>query len=400
MKRIIRDLFIIVVLLTVSLMLQAQQLDVTVTNVGITSTGINKIQFMATATGAGFAAAPNNAWGDMNITWRIPKTAAMPAPTPQPAPPTAPTATPEVTDEGTAFTGAAPQDLFTSALDLAIFDVTTFGGPDDGYWYFQVTGNANTVQNITAGGTMLLYEFTLPAQWNCPACVEVLTTDVPDLMTWGGISTTSFIHNGGLNTDVLNLVTNMAPLPVEWLYVRAEPKENRFIAIKWATASEHNNAGFAVERSDDGGRSYHSIGAVPSNGNTNAASYYSFNDEQVTAGIKYYYRIKQTDLDGRVRYSTIVMAMLTGGNYFTIAVKPNPVQDRLNLELQSSKKQSAQVVITDVAGKLYHIGKGVKVESVATRYTCDVTSYPAGMYVAKVIAEDGTEQSVKFLISR
>jgi hypothetical protein len=142
------------------------------------------------------------------------------------------------------------------------------------------------------------------------------------------------------------------------------------------------------------------MGKVRGAGSSDQPSYYSFNDEQVVPGIKYQYRIRQTDFDGRVRYSTIVMAMLTGGNYFTVEVKPNPVQSRLYLEVLSSKQQSAQVVITDVAGKLYRIDKRIAIGSVATRYSCDVTSYPAGTYVAKVIAEDGTVQSVKFLISR
>lgn len=395
MKRIIRVILIIFVLLSASLLLQAQRLDVTVTNIGL-----NRIQLMATATGTGFAAAPNNAWGDMNLTWRIPKTAAIPAPTPPPAPPTRPGATPEITAEQTAFTGAAPHDLFTGGLDLAIFDLTTFGGLDDGYWYFQVTGSAQTVQNITGGSTVLLYEFTTPVQWACGSCVELLITDVPDLMTLGGISTTSFIHNGGLDTDVLNIVTNMAPLPVEWLYVRAEAKANKFIEVKWATASEQNNAGFEVERSDDAGRTYHSIATVPGRGNTSQPSYYTINDEQVSPGIKYYYRIRQTDLDSRVRYSAIAMATLSGGQYFTVEVRPNPVKDRLNMEIRSSKKQSAQIVITDVAGKLYRIEKGINVEQSITRYNADVAGFPAGMYVAKVIAADGTVQSVKFIISR
>lgn len=395
MKRIKRDILIIVVLLSVSFLLQAQQLNVTVTNVGS-----NKVQFMGTATGAGFATSPNNTWGDMNLTWRMPKTAAIPAPTPPPAPPAEPTATPEVTAENTAFTGGAPKDVFTGGLDLAIFDISTFGGTDDGYWYFQVTGTSGSALDIGAGGTVLLYEFTVPPAWSCPGCVELLTADVPDLMTMAGISTTSFIHNAGLNTDVLNLMTNMAPLPVAWLYVKAEPKNNRLIEVKWATGSEQNNAGFEVERSNDGGRNWHRIGTVPASGSTNTASYYSFNDEQVTAGIKYYYRIRQTDLDGRVRYSSIATAMLTGEHYFTVVVKPNPVRDRLYMELQSSKKQTAQVVITDMSGKLYRIDRGVNIESVATLFSCGVAGYPSGTYIAKVIAEDGTMQSVKFMISR
>ena len=375
--------------------MQAQQL-----NVEVTRLPGNKVQFMATATGAGFATSPSNYWADMNITWRIPKSVTVPAPTPPPAPPTLPTATPEITGEATAFTAAAPQDGFTHGLDLAIFDVTTFGGADDGYWYFQVTGTASGVQNIAGGGTMLLYEFTVPLQWQCTACVEVLTTDVPELLNTGGISTTSFIHNAGLDMDVLNIVTNMGPLPVTWQSVKAEAKDNRYIAVHWATASEHNNAGFEVERSEDGGRTWLSIGKVNGHGSSNEPSYYTYNDEQVTAGIKYYYRIKQTDLDGRVRYSITVLAMLNGGSFFTLAVKPNPVRDRLYLEIGSSKQQTAQMVITDIVGKLYRIERGIKLESASTRYSCAVAGYPAGTYVAKVIAEDGTVQSVKFLISR
>ncbi len=391
----IRILLIVCMLLAVSLLLRAQRLDVTVTNVGL-----NRIQLMATATGTGFAAAPNNAWGDMNLTWRIPKSAAIPAPTSPPAPPTPPGATPEITAEQTAFTGAAPADLFTGGLQLAIFDVTTFGGPDDGFWYFQVVGSAQAVQNIVGGAQVLLYEFTTPVQWFCPSCVEVLTSDVPALMNFGGISTTSFIHNGGLNVDVLNLVTNMAPLPVEWLYVRAAAKDNRYIEVKWATASEQNNAGFEVERSDDKGRTYHSIATVPGKGNTSQPSYYTINDEQVVKGIRYYYRIRQTDLDRRVSYSSVVMASLGGEPYFTVEVRPNPVQNQLNLEIQSSKKQLAQIVITDAVGKLYKIEKSIQVETSMTRFSYNVAAYPPGMYVAKVIAADGTVQSVKFLISR
>jgi hypothetical protein len=395
MKRLVKDISVIVFLLSMSLLLQSQTLDVTVTNIGN-----NRIQFMATATGAGFAAAPNNAWGDMNLTWRIPKTAAVPAPTPPPAPPTLPTPTPEVTNESTAFTGTAPKSIFTGGLDLAIFDLTTFGGADDGYWYFQVTGTVNTVQNIAGGGTVLLYEFSVPLQWSCPNCVELLTTDVPDLFALSNISTTSFIHNGGLNTDVLRIVTNLAPLPVTWLYVKAEPKDNKWIEVKWATASEQNNAGFEVERSEDGGVTFRSIATASGNGTTNQASSYSIRDEQVIAGVRYYYRIKQFDLDRRVRYSAITSASLNGDHYFTVLVKPNPVRDRLYLELQSSKKQRVEVIITDVAGKLYRTDRNIQMESVITRYTCEVAGYPAGMYVAKVIAADGTVQSVKFMISR
>ncbi len=150
MKRIIKNISILAVLVLAFQQQQAQMLDVSVVNAGA-----NKIQFIGTATAPGFDATPNNAWGPMNITWRIPKTAAVPPPT---VTPSSPSITPEVTGEATAFTGSDPRDFFTGGLDIAMFDLTTFGKGDDGYWYFQITGTAETVQNISTGGTVLLYE--------------------------------------------------------------------------------------------------------------------------------------------------------------------------------------------------------------------------------------------------
>src|SRR6478752_1477580 len=120
MKRIIKNISILVVLVLAFQQQQAQMLDVSVVNAGA-----NKIQFMGTATAPGFDIDPNNAWGPMNITWRIPKSATTPAPTVAP-----PAITPEVTGEASAFTGAAPRDFFNAGLDLTMFDLTTFGKAD------------------------------------------------------------------------------------------------------------------------------------------------------------------------------------------------------------------------------------------------------------------------------
>lgn len=376
-------------LLIASLQQQAQLLDVTVVNAGH-----NRVQLIGTATGPGFSTSPNDAWASMNLTWRLPKSVTVPAPAVTPPP----GAAPEVLAEATGFAGAAPRNAFSGTLELTRFSTTDFGEPDDGFWYFQVTGTVETVQPIAAGAQVVLYDFTLPTNWLCPACVEVLITDVPALMLHG-ISTTSNIYNGGTGTDVLNLVVNNAPLPVAWLYVKAEPKENSRILVSWATASEQQNAGFEVERSEDG-QSFRSIGVVAGAGNASTPNYYTYNDQQVTPGIKYYYRIKQLDLNGRARYSVVVSATVLTGNYFTVQVKPNPVKDILNIELQSSKKQTAQVVITDITGKVYKVEKAVRMETITTRYTSNVAGYPAGVYVAKVIAQDGTIRTAKFIISR
>ena len=370
------------VLLTGCLSAVSQTLEVAITKVST-----NKVQITGTATAPGFAAAPGNAWSSMNLTWRIPKTAASPAPTVAP-----PAITPEVTEEASLFTGASPRDAFNGGLDLAMFDLSSFGQPDDGFWYFQVTGTTELVQDIATGSSVVLYEFSLPVTWSCGGCVEILTADLPGLP----VSTTSFIDNAGTGTDVLTLTSNNAPLPVSWLYVNANPKENRSIDVSWATAMEQNNAGFVVERREDG-RQFVAIASVPGKGNSNSASYYSINDAQVIPGVRYYYRIKQTDLDGRVRYSSMVHATVPG-ELFTARVNPNPVKETLNILLQSSEKRTVQILITDVTGRLYEADRQFQVQAGATKYSRNVAHYPAGTYVARIITREGTVRTMKFII--
>lgn len=382
MKKVLLSLVMTAALLMAFFSGIAQQLDVAVVKIST-----NKIQIIGTATAPGFTAAPDNAWAAMNLTWRIPKTATTPAPTVAP-----PATTPEVTDETSLFTGPSPRDTYNDGLDLTAFDLTAFGQPDDGFWYFQVTGTTENIQNIATGGSIVLYEFSLPETWGCSGCVELLTTDIPGIP----ISTTSFIDNAGTGTDVLQISTNNAPLPVSWLYVKAAANENQTIDVSWATAMEQNNAGFIVERSEDG-QHFIAIASEPGKGSSSIASYYSIVDASVIPGVKYYYRIRQTDLDGRARYSATVQAILSG-ELFVVQVKPNPVKETLNILLQSSRQQQVQVIITDITGRLYRAEQQFRIEAGTTRYSRNVAHYPAGMYVAKVITADGAVRTVKFIV--
>jgi len=93
------------------------------------------------------------------------------------------------------------------------------------------------------------------------------------------------------------------PMPVEMLYFNIERNEN-FIDLKWATASETNNSYFCIERSFDA-VVFDSVGTVQGTGNSNTLNEYYFNDIANSNTI-IYYRIKQVDFDGKYEYSNLV----------------------------------------------------------------------------------------------
>ncbi|MEO0731890.1 MAG: M4 family metallopeptidase [Bacteroidota bacterium] len=87
------------------------------------------------------------------------------------------------------------------------------------------------------------------------------------------------------------------------------------IRLDWATATEDRNAGYYVERR--AGDTFAELGFVP------AGAEYVFRDYEVVPGREYVYRLRQTDVDGSVAYSTLVRAALMA----RLRVLPNPAAD-------------------------------------------------------------------------
>ncbi|MDZ7626679.1 MAG: hypothetical protein U5J96_19800 [Ignavibacteriaceae bacterium] len=105
----------------------------------------------------------------------------------------------------------------------------------------------------------------------------------------------------------LSLVENQT-IPVELVSFNTSVNSNK-VMLNWITASEVNNSGFEIEKQVGSQQSevvnWERIGFVEGNGTTTETNYYSFIDEEVSAGI-YKYRLKQIDFDGSFEYSDVV----------------------------------------------------------------------------------------------
>ncbi|RYY96899.1 MAG: hypothetical protein EOO11_12300, partial [Chitinophagaceae bacterium] len=126
-----------------------------------------------------------------------------------------------------------------------------------------------------------------------------------------------------------------APLPVSLMTFTGK-RVGTVNELKWVTASESNNRGFSVERSTDG-RTFTSVGFVTSRatgGNSSSVQNYSFIDANAS-GRKWYYRLKQEDLDGRTKLSTVVVLSADKNGTLTVdGVYPNPAKGALSIRLQ------------------------------------------------------------------
>ncbi len=100
------------------------------------------------------------------------------------------------------------------------------------------------------------------------------------------------------------LVDGGAILPVVLTSFTGKIDNNRNAVLNWSTASENNNRGFEIETSRNG-TDFTRIGWVASQGNAETVQHYEFTHLIPPIGTNYY-RLKQTDLDGRFEYSKII----------------------------------------------------------------------------------------------
>jgi hypothetical protein len=98
--------------------------------------------------------------------------------------------------------------------------------------------------------------------------------------------------------------------------------------LRWSTATEQNNAYFAVESSRDG-RTFTTLSQVPGHGTSAQPQRYQYLDANAgrQAGSTIYYRLRQVDKDGTSSYSPVVTLLGQSVAAFTgtsLQAWPNP----------------------------------------------------------------------------
>lgn len=176
------------------------------------------------------------------------------------------------------------------------------------------------------------------------------------------------------------------PLPVELSYFAAE-KSGAKISLTWKTSSEHNNAGFSIERSANGTTGWESIGFVKGAGNSAKEITYSYSDFTPAKGNNFY-RLKQTDADGTPKYSYI-RSVKFDGKLKALVIYPSITRNKVTIELGDNQLLNTQIFVLDNQGRV------VKKETVTQmKQDIYVNSLQNGMYFIKT-EKGNTEKFIK-----
>ncbi|MBL7704029.1 MAG: T9SS type A sorting domain-containing protein [Taibaiella sp.] len=178
------------------------------------------------------------------------------------------------------------------------------------------------------------------------------------------------------------------PLPVAFLFFDAVIS-GKHVALEWATGREQQNKGFYIQRSADG-FTWKNIGfqsSLAAGGNSSSRLDYHFVDAVPLIG-KHFYRLLQTDYDGKQRAGDVRMVTFAHNHSSGLKIYPNPVSGVMTIEGLSG---NATLRVLDLSGRLV-----LETQHNASKVTLDLSQLLDGIYHLQVIS--GTATSVEKFI--
>ncbi|MFA6598875.1 MAG: T9SS type A sorting domain-containing protein [Ignavibacteriaceae bacterium] len=161
-----------------------------------------------------------------------------------------------------------------------------------------------------------------------------------------------YTYDKAYNYSSSTSVSSALPLPVELTSFSASA-QNKTVSLTWQTATEVNNYGFEIQKSEARSKNteWLKVGFVNGAGNSNSPKEYSFTDKSAIAG-KYLYRLKQLDNDGQYKYSKEVEVGVSAPLDFSLAQNyPNPFNPSTSIQYSVTGSQNVTLKVFNVIGK-------------------------------------------------
>jgi hypothetical protein len=177
------------------------------------------------------------------------------------------------------------------------------------------------------------------------------------------------------------LVDSSSPLPIKLLTFDAKVIGNE-VQVDWTTVSEIDNDFFSLERSENGIQ-FNAIVTLDGAGNSTKVLHYNYVDATPLKGISYY-RLKQTDYDGKFEYSEMKAVSFTKTVSWNVSVYPIPVREQtIYIKINSDIDEPMELTLFDLSGNL--IFRKI-VESVTEIIEISLLNHlTPGIYILKIL---------------
>ncbi|MNS44873.1 hypothetical protein D3C72_773260 [compost metagenome] len=195
-------------------------------------------------------------------------------------------------------------------------------------------------------------------------------------------------------TIVDNHTTDPLPINIDFLNFTATGIKNK-IALNWNVRMEHDLDYYQLERSIDG-RQFEPLTKVMAKSVASINSY-AYDDYNVRANTRYYYRINCMGKDGSKMYSPVRNAILSRDDAFV--VYPNPASGLLHVELSAATdSRQLHISVLDVAGKcVYQVNQAMQ-GNAPLHIMLNLSALPSGTYMLHAQTDGGRTYEEKIVL--
>ncbi len=264
----------------------------------------------------------------------------------------------------------------------------SYGSGGDGFGSPRTNGSISVPAN---GGVFRYGPIALPTQvfngtnyW-----VDVIyRKSIP-----GGATTyplTSITNNEGCTELVsdqsvtITIDPNCTVTPVKFSSFTGEAQYNNAV-LHWTTAMEANSAYFEVQRSADG-QMFVPVGRVQAAGNSSLPLQYNFTDPGLGQQ-RYFYRLKQVDIDGKFIYSSTISVVIgTGHEFLLMQNNPNPVSGSSVITYVVPVNTQLRLALYDNTGRMLKVLAQGAHQPGTYRVTVSKGQLSAGIYYYRLDA--------------
>lgn len=197
----------------------------------------------------------------------------------------------------------------------------------------------------------------------------------------------SAILGRGLTTaGAISITKTLNTLPIKLMSFNAACV-GKEIAFKWQTASEINNQFFSIESSNNA-QNWLTVSNLAGAGNSNSLKSYTYFLNNQTIDNKYY-RLKQTDFNGKHSYSETIVVNKCEEEILNIELFPNPATGIVNLSSNIDLKDAGSISVYNVMGLRVFYNENII-------NTIDLSNQRNGIYF--IHFTNGKSKAVKKLI--
>jgi len=253
--------------------------------------------------------------------------------------------------------------------------------------FFYVAGEANAGFNYSAN--LELGQYT--GVWN------VIQTGLVPSGSYQVATTVSTFAN---NTEAPLVLGNLGAIlavddGVSVNYFTGVKQSGKHL-LKWKLTCNSTPAVTMVLERSTNGIDYASIFSEYATALSCQQSFF-YDDDQPAGGVNYY-RIKMTDVDGKISYSTIVSLINAVKGIEVMNIAPNPVVNgSFNLKVSTAEKIQMELVIADMQGRILQ-KQAVPMIAGFNSIPINVRNLAAGTYQLFGNTADGRTRVLRFVV--